>query len=243
MVVVKFGGSSVANIERIRRAAAIVSDRYASSNCPEEKDVVVVVSAMSGVTDHLNSYLVELAASDTQESDVVLAAGEQVSTALFAIALNKIGHRAKSFLGWQVPIVSDSTPCNARITEILANNIKDCLRNGVIPVIAGFQGITNTSRITTLGRGGSDTTAVALAGALSAARCDIYTDVNGFFTSDPRKVTLARKIDSLSFEEACEMAFCGAKVLQHRSVEIAMRYNAKVRVLPTFGSSTGTELR
>jgi aspartokinase len=248
MVVIKFGGSSVANIERIRRAAALVSERYINSAAQQERDVAIVVSAMYGVTDTLNGYINTFndytnthTTQYKQENDMVLSAGEQVAAALFAMALNENGHAARSFLGWQIPIISTQDHCNARIAKIPTENLDQCLQDGIIPVITGFQGITENSRITTLGRGGSDTTAVALAVALGATRCDIYTDVSGVFTADPKKVPCARRISSISFEEVFEMAFCGAKVLQYRSVEIAMRHGMNVRVLSTFNSGGYTE--
>jgi aspartate kinase len=239
MIVVKFGGSSVSNITKIHRAASIVADKYLSVN----EKVIVVVSAMSGVTDTLNDYLLEIAPNQkSSESDVVLSAGEQVTTALMAIALEKMGYRARSFLGWQIPIITNEHFCNARIINISLGNIYNCFDSNVVPIVSGFQGITENAQITTLGRGGSDTTAVAFAAATNAERCDIYTDVDGVYTADPKIVPLAKKIDTISLDEIFELSFCGAKVLQHRSVELAMKYHVKVRVLSTFGVGYGTDI-
>ncbi|MDR3285767.1 MAG: aspartate kinase [Holosporales bacterium] len=238
MIVVKFGGSSVANVTKIRRAASLIAEKYLSAG----ENVVVVVSAMFGVTDTLNNYLLEMTSKKKVENDVVLSAGEQITTALLAIALNDLGYRAQSFLGWQIPIITDENFCNARIIDISTGNILNCFDKNIVPIVAGFQGLTEKARVTTLGRGGSDTTAVAIATALRASQCDIYTDVSGIYTADPKKVILAQKIDKISFEEAFELSFCGAKVLNSRSVEIAMKHNMKVKVLSTFNVGSGTDI-
>ena len=238
MIVLKFGGSSVANITRINRVAQLINKKYLSLG----EKVVVVVSAMYGMTDSLNEYLIEIGGEKNLEHDVVLSSGEPISTALMSIALNNIGYKSQSLLGWQIPIITSDTPRNARIIDIPTGNIHNCLDNNIIPVIAGFQGITENSRITTLGRGGSDATAVAIAAALNAERCDIYTDVDGIYTADPRIVPLAKKIDRISYEEVFEMAFSGAKVLQSRSVELAMKHHVNVRVLSSFDIGNGTDI-
>jgi aspartate kinase len=235
LVVLKFGGSSVANVSRILRVARIVIEKHVKKN----ESVVIVVSAMAGVTDQLNGYLAQMNAM-TSEDDVVLSSGEPVTTALLAVALTNLGYSAKSFLGWQVPIMTDARHRNARIVRVGTDNLQTCLTQHTIPVVAGFQGITEDSRITTLGRGGSDTTAVALAAAIHADRCDIYTDVDGVYTADPRIVPNAKKLDQVSYEEMFELATSGAKVLQARSVELAMRHNVQVRVLSSFMESSGT---
>ncbi|MDR0631261.1 MAG: aspartate kinase [Holosporales bacterium] len=237
LVVLKFGGTSVANVPRILHAAQLVIDKYVRDG----NQVAVVTSAMAGVTDQLNGYLTQMDAL-TEEDGVVLAAGEQVTTALMAIALTKLGHVAQSFLGWQVPITTSAQARNAHIVQVNAERIKDCLDAGIIPVVAGFQGLTDDGRITTLGRGGSDTTAVAIATALDADFCDIYTDVDGVYTADPCIVPTARKIYEISYEEMYELSSSGAKILQARSVELAMRHNVQLRVLSAFVDLPGTSV-
>jgi aspartate kinase len=234
-VVLKFGGTSVATIPRIKRVAQTVAERH------RDERIVVVVSAMAGVTDQLNGYLEKIGAM-TSEDDVVLSSGEQITMALLSIALSDLGHSAKSFLGWQLPIVTDDCHRNARITSIETASLCACFAEDTIPVIAGFQGITPKNRLTTLGRGGSDTTAVAVAAAIKADRCDIYTDVDGVYTADPRIVPRAQKQDQISYEEMFELSSSGAKVLQARSVELAMRYNVPIKVLSTFIDSQGTDI-
>jgi aspartate kinase len=235
-IVLKFGGSSVASVPRIVRIARIIIERHIKQN----DSVIVVVSAMAGVTNKLNSYLVQLNAEISPEDDVVLSAGEQVTAALLAIALTSKGYPAKSFLGWQIPINTDDCCRNAQIAWIDTDKLKQCFQEKVIPIVAGFQGITNNSRITTLGRGGSDTAAVALAAATHAERCDIYTDVDGIYTADPSIVPFAKKLDIVSYEEMLELSSNGAKVLQCKSAELAMQHNVLIRVLSSFTDTSGT---
>lgn len=237
-LVLKFGGTSVASIARLEHAASFVAREYEAGN-----EVVVVVSAMAGFTNQLVDYTQTLCPSLLNaHNDVVLAAGEQVTTGLMALALQKRGIPAQAFLGWQVPIQTDDTPSNAKITAIPPHTINAALADHKVVVVAGFQGVSSTGAITTLGRGGSDTTAVALAAALNADRCDIYTDVDGIYTADPRIVPRARKLKAVSSAEMFEMAAQGAKVLQARSVEIAMKYRVKLRVLSSFIESEGTTI-
>jgi aspartate kinase len=235
LAVLKFGGTSVANVPRILHVAHVIIDKYVCSG----DEVVVVVSAMAGVTDQLSGYLTQMNAL-TEEDSLVLSSGEQVTAALLSIALKKLAYPAQSFLGWQVPIITTTQSRDARILQVKTERIKRCLNEGSIPVIAGFQGVTNGGRITTLGRGGSDTTAVAIAAALGADCCDIYTDVDGVYTADPCVVPTARKIHKISYEEMYELSLSGAKILQARSVELAMQYNVQVRVLSTFVDLPGT---
>ncbi len=235
LVVQKFGGTSVGNLERIERAAKRVI-----SAVEKGKQVVVVSSAMAGETDGL----IELAKRITQfpnerEMDMLLATGEQKAIALFAMTLRKLGYPAVSLCGWQVPIVTDDVHTKARIRKIGVQRLKNLLKEGYIPVVAGFQGVTEDWEITTLGRGGSDTTAVALAAALGAD-CEIYTDVTGVFTADPRIVPNARKIPYISYEEMLELASLGAKVMQIRSVEFAAKYGVRIHVRSTFVEEEGT---
>ncbi len=205
--------------------------------------VAVVVSAMAGVTNQLVDYCQQIdAGCDPSEYDAVVASGEQVTTGLMALALHKRGLASRSFMGWQVPMICDDKHGRARINDIPPDNLDQCLNENFVPVVAGFQGITKTGRITTLGRGGSDTTAVALAAALKADRCDIYTDVDGVYTTDPRMVPQARKLDKVTYEEMLEMAALGAKVLHPRSVELAMAWDVPLQVLSTFEPSVGSDL-
>jgi aspartate kinase len=229
-IVMKFGGTSVGDIERIRRAAGRVKAEVEAGH-----EVAVVVSAMSGETNRL----VDLARAaapmhDAREYDTVVASGEQVTIGLMAMALQDIGVNARSWLGWQVPIRTTDVHSAARIQSIETGEIVRRFGEGQVAVVAGFQGLASNGRITTLGRGGSDTSAVALAAALEADRCDIYTDVDGVYTTDPRIVPAARKLAKITYEEMLELASLGAKVLQTRSVELAMRYNVKLRVLSSF---------
>ncbi len=234
-IVMKFGGTSVADIDRIRAAAAFVRREVDAGN-----SVAVVVSAMSGETNRLVA-LSESAgppapALDARfvEFDAIVATGEQVTAGLLALVLQNLGYRARSWQGWQVPFKTDLQHGRARIMGIDEERITEAIDGGEIAVVTGFQGIGDDNRISTLGRGGSDTSAVALAAAVGAARCDIYTDVDGVYTTDPRLTKLARRIAKVSYEEMLEMASVGAKVLQTRSVEIAMAYKTPVRVLSSF---------
>ncbi|QNT68418.1 aspartate kinase [Defluviicoccus vanus] len=235
-VVKKFGGTSVADLERIRSVAARVKHAHDAG-----EEVVVVVSAMAGVTNQLVDYCVKMAPlHDAREYDTIVATGEQVTAGLTAIALQELGVPARSWLGWQIQLHTDSAHGKARISGIDREALDQRLRQGEVPVIAGFQGIGSDNRLTTLGRGGSDTTAVAIAAALQADRCDIYTDVDGVYTTDPRIVSRARKLEKITFEEMLEMASVGAKVLQTRAVELAMKYGVRMQVLSSFDDSPGT---
>jgi len=236
LIVQKFGGTSVADIERIRNVARRVK-RAADAG----DQVAVVVSAMSGVTDQLVKWVREASLQyDAREYDAVVSTGEQVTVGLLALALQEMGVKARSYLGWQVPVRTDSAHGKARIEAIDAAALLAEMGKGIVPVVAGFQGIAPDGRVTTLGRGGSDTSAVALAAALKADRCDIYTDVDGVYTTDPRIVAKARKLAKITYEEMLEMASLGAKVLQTRSVELAMKYRVPVQVLSSFSDAPGT---
>ena len=238
VIVLKFGGTSVANPERIQLAAKKVKAEIDLGH-----HVVVVVSAMSGVTNQLVDYVRSITPSyDPSEYDVVVASGEQVTSGLMALALQQLDVKARSYQGWQIPFYSSDSHEKARIDEIDTKLLQECFKNGITPVIPGFQGVTRGGRITTLGRGGSDTSAVAIAAALKADRCDIYTDVNGIYTSDPRLVQKAKKINRISYEEMLELASLGSKVLQTRSVELAMNYKVPVQVLSTFDAALGSDL-
>jgi aspartate kinase len=232
VLVMKFGGTSVANIDRIRRVAKRVGVEVAKGY-----NVIVVVSAMSGKTNELVGWVRDIAPLyDAREYDAVVSSGENVTAGLMALTLQEMDVPARSWQGWQVPLKTNSSHSAARIEEILPDNINAKFAEGMrVAVVAGFQGISPEGRITTLGRGGSDTTAVAFAAAFGAERCDIYTDVDGVYTTDPRISAKARKLDRIAFEEMLELASLGAKVLQTRSVELAMRYNVKLRVLSSFG--------
>jgi len=236
LIVQKFGGTSVANIERIRNVARLVKKEVDAGN-----QVVVVLSAMSGVTNRLVAYCQEITpVYDPSEYDAVVSTGEQVTVGLLAILLKSRGLPARSWAGWQVPVETDNAHGKARITRIGTEKLRRALAEGVIPVVAGFQGIAADGRISTLGRGGSDTSAVALAAVLKADRCDIYTDVDGVYTTDPRIVPKARKLPRITYEEMLEMASLGAKVLQTRSVEMAMKYRVNLQVLSSFEDVPGT---
>ena len=229
-VVMKFGGTSVANVERIRNVAAHVKREVDAGN-----QVAVVVSAMSGATNQLVSWVREASVlHDAREYDAVVATGEQVTAGLLAIVLQSMGIQARSWQGWQIPIKTDGAHGAARMIEILAGELKGRWKNGEVAVITGFQGIAPDNRIATLGRGGSDTSAVAVAAALEADLCDIYTDVDGVYTTDPRVVPKAKRMPRISYEEMLEMASLGAKVLQSRSVELAMVQGVRVRVRSSF---------
>ncbi len=231
VLVMKFGGTSVANLDRIRRAAKRVGVEVAKGY-----DVIVIVSAMSGETNKLVGYVDETSPLyDAREYDAVVSSGENVTAGLMALTLQEMDVPARSWQGWQVPLKTSSAHSQARIEEIPTGNINAKFGEGMrVAVVAGFQGISEEGRITTLGRGGSDTTAVAFAAAFDAERCDIYTDVDGVYTTDPRICSKARKLDKIAFEEMLELASLGAKVLQTRSVELAMRYKVKLRVLSSF---------
>ena len=229
-LVMKFGGTSVADVARIRNVAQHVKREVDAGH-----EVAVVVSAMSGTTNQLVAWARETAPlHDAREYDTIVATGEQVTVGLLAIELQRIGIPARSWLGWQIPIVADDAHGRARIDDIPPEKLTAALEAGEVAVIAGFQGVTRDGRIATLGRGGSDTSAVAIAAAVKAIRCDIYTDVDGVYTTDPRIEQKARKLGKISYEEMLEMASLGAKVLQTRSVELAMAQNVPVRVLSSF---------
>ncbi|MGR3839417.1 MAG: aspartate kinase [Cognatishimia sp.] len=230
-LVMKFGGTSVANLDRIRRAAKRVGVEVAKGY-----DVIVIVSAMSGKTNELVGWVNETSALyDAREYDAVVSSGENITAGLMALTLQEMDVPARSWQGWQVPVQTTSAHSAARIEAIPTDNINAKFAEGMkVAVVAGFQGISPEGRITTLGRGGSDTTAVAFAAAFGAERCDIYTDVDGVYTTDPRVCEKARKLDKIAFEEMLELASLGAKVLQTRSVELAMRYKVKLRVLSSF---------
>ena len=231
VLVMKFGGTSVATLDRIKRAAKRVGVEVSKGY-----DVIVVVSAMSGKTNELVGWVNETSPMfDAREYDAIVSSGENVTAGLMALTLQEMFVPARSWQGWQVPVQTTSTHASARIEDIPSDNILTSFGSGMrVAVVAGFQGVSPEGRITTLGRGGSDTTAVAFAAAFEAERCDIYTDVDGVYTTDPRVSPKARKLDRISFEEMLELASLGAKVLQTRSVELAMRYKVKLRVLSSF---------
>ncbi|WP_040508508.1 aspartate kinase [Gluconobacter morbifer] len=232
-IVMKFGGTSVGNIERIRNVA-----RQVKTEVNRGRRVAVVVSAMAGVTNRMVGYCAELdALADPREYDAVVAAGEQVTSGLTAIALQALGVKSRSFQGWQIPLLTDDAHGKAAIEDIDGTALLECLDDGVVPVIAGFQGVGPDGRIATLGRGGSDTSAVAIAAAIRADQCDIYTDVDGIYTTDPRIVKNAKRLDRITYEEMLELASVGAKVLQTRSVGLAMREKVRVRVLSSFSDT------
>ncbi|MCV6825240.1 MULTISPECIES: aspartate kinase [Halocynthiibacter] len=237
LLVMKFGGTSVATLDRIRRAAKRVGVEVAKGY-----DVIVIVSAMSGKTNELVGWVKETSPLfDAREYDAVVSSGEQVTAGLMALTLQEMDVPARSWQGWQVPVQTTSAHSAARIEDIQTENINGKFAEGMrVAVVAGFQGVSPEGRITTLGRGGSDTTAVAFAAAFGAERCDIYTDVDGVYTTDPRISSKARKLDRIAFEEMLELASLGAKVLQTRSVELAMRYKVKLRVLSSFDEQTDT---
>ena len=235
-IVMKFGGTSVGNLERIRHVAKRVQSEVERGN-----EVAVVVSAMSGVTNQLVDYVNDSAnLFDLREYDVVVSSGEQVTAGLLAVVLQDRGVMARSWLGWQLPLRTDDSHGSARIKQIEVAEITRRMAEGQVAVVAGFQGVDSQGRITTLGRGGSDTSAVALAAALQAQRCDIYTDVDGVYTTDPRIVAKARKLDKITYEEMLEMASQGARVLQTRAVEAAMNHRVRVQVLSSFEELPGT---
>ena len=238
LVVLKFGGTSVADVPQIKKIALKVKNELKIGN-----KVIVVVSAMAGVTNNL----IDLVKSTSDrpsysEYDVVLSTGEQVTSALLAISLKNLNIKARSWLGWQVPIISDKSYGKAVIEEIKTDKILKFLKQNDVAIVSGFQGISIENRITTLGRGGSDTSAVAIAAAFFAERCDIYTDVDGVYTTDPKIVKSAKKLNLITYEEMLELASQGAKVLQTRSVALAMKYNVKLRVLSSFENVPGTSI-
>ncbi len=236
-IVMKFGGTSVADLDRIRNVANRVKREVEAGH-----EVAVVVSAMSGTTNQLVKWCQDLSPlHDAREYDVVVATGEQVTIGLLAIALQAIGVEARSWQGWQIPILTDGAHGKARVESIDGSLLIERMRQGQVPVIAGFQGVEPArNRVTTLGRGGSDLSAVAIAAAVKADRCDIYTDVDGIYTTDPRIVPRARKLDRISYEEMLELASVGAKVLQTRSVELAMKQRVRVQVLSSFSEAPGS---
>ncbi|MDH4162044.1 MAG: aspartate kinase [Nitrospirota bacterium] len=236
LIVQKYGGTSVGNPDRIKNVA-----RRAVRTREQGHDVVVVVSAMSGETDKLINLANAVNENpDPREMDMLVSTGERVTIALLAMAIQALGHKAQSFTGRQAGIVSDSVHTKARIEKISGERVKHAIKEGKIAVVAGFQGITEQDDVSTLGRGGSDLTAVAVAAALKADFCDIYTDVDGVYTTDPNMVPQARKLDKISYDEMLELASLGAKVLQTRSVEFAKKYNVPVRVLSSFNDNPGT---
>ncbi|MBD34461.1 MAG: aspartate kinase [SAR116 cluster bacterium] len=235
-IVQKFGGTSVADLDRICAVAQRVKAEVDAGN-----EVAVVVSAMSGTTNQLVEWSSEIGpVHDAREYDVVVSTGEQVTVGLLAIALQNIGIDARSWLGWQIALHTNDVHGSARIESIDTDKLDERLSSGQVAVVAGFQGIGPDGRISTLGRGGSDTSAVALAAALNADRCDIYTDVDGVYTTDPRMMPKARKLERITFEEMLEMASAGAKVLETRSVAMAMRYDVNLQVLSSFSDQPGT---
>ena len=233
VLVMKFGGTSVASLDKIKSAAERVA-----SEVSEGHSVIVIVSAMAGKTNELVGWVNETSPLyDAREYDAIVSSGENVTAGLMALTLQEMDIPARSWQGWQVPVITTSAHSAARIEEIQTENITSKFKEGMrVAVVAGFQGVSDTDRTTTLGRGGSDTTAVAFAAAFDAIRCDIYTDVDGIYTTDPRITEKAKKLNKISFEEMLELASLGAKVLQTRSVELAMRFNVKLRVLSSFDS-------
>ena len=245
-IAMKFGGTSVADLERIRHVATLVKKERDRGN-----EVAVVVSAMAGETNKLIGWTAEIAKApgsnapampDPREQDVIVAAGEQITAGLLAVALGALGVPSRSWMGWQIPLRTSAVHGHARIEGMDASLMNESLGRGEVAVVAGYQGVAAHDRISTLGRGGSDTSAVAIAAGLRADRCDIYTDVDGVYTTDPRIVPKARRLEKISFEEMLEMASLGAKVLQTRSVEIAMLHRVPTRVLSTFDPDAGGTL-
>ena len=236
LIVQKFGGTSVGDLDRIRNVASRVKAEVDAGN-----SVAVVVSAMAGTTNQLVAWARDVGPMhDAREYDTIVATGEQVTVGLLAIALQNLGVDARSWLGWQIPVHTDEVHGAARIERIDTGLMRERLAGGQVAVVAGFQGLAPDGRVSTLGRGGSDTSAVALAAALDADRCDIYTDVDGVYTTDPRIAPKAQKLDQITFEEMLEMASLGAKVLQTRSVAMAMRHNVNLQVRSSFTDAPGT---
>ena len=237
-LVLKFGGTSVATTKLIESAAKIVKSEYDKNN-----NIVVVVSAMSGTTNSLIDHVNSVDFNDDSEYDLVVSSGEQITAGLMSLALKKLNVPARSWLGWQIPIITRGQHRNAFIDKIVPDGIVNDFKEKKVAVVAGFQGISSEERITTIGRGGSDNTAVFLAAAVGAARCDIYTDVDGVYTSDPKMTDKVRRLDKISYEEMIEMASQGAKVLQTTSVESAMNHDVNVNVRSTFNpSNEGTQI-
>ena len=235
-IVQKFGGTSVSDIDRIKDVALRVKAEVDRGN-----QVAVVVSAISGVTNQLVDYCTQVAPMhDAREYDAIVSTGEQVTSGLLSIALQDRGVQARSWTGWQIPITTNDAHGKARILKVNGEELVRRMEQGHVTVVAGFQGIGPDNRVTTLGRGGSDTTAVALAAAVHADRCDIYTDVEGVYTTDPRVVPTAKKLDKITYEEMLEMASLGAKILQARSVEMAMKHGVRIQVLSSFSDAAGT---
>ena len=238
LIVQKFGGTSLSNIQKIQSAANRIKKKI-KSGC----NVVVIVSALGKTTDYLQSLINKIDINgDPREIDTILSSGEQASSGLMALFLNKIGINARSFLGWQIPILTNKSYGKAKILDINVNFLKQIIKNGVTPIIAGFQGISEELRITTIGRGGSDTTAVAIASKLHADRCEIFTDVDGVFTTDPRYVKKAKKINNLTYDEILEMASVGAQVLEPRSISLAKKNNVPLIVKSSFRNIEGTNI-
>ena len=238
LIIKKFGGTSLSNIEKIKKAAKLVKKEVLLGN-----KVVVVVSALGKTTDKLQSLINKISFnSSAEEIDTILSSGEQTSSGLMALALKNINVKARSFLGWQVPILTNTSYGKAKILDIDSKILKKEIKKGITPVIAGFQGVSNEFRISTIGRGGSDTTAVAIASKLSADRCDIHTDVEGVYTADPRWVRKAKKIDQLTYDEMLEMASVGAQVLEPRSVSLAKNNNIILWVKSSFKNVQGTKI-
>jgi aspartate kinase len=235
-IVLKFGGTSVADPDHIKAVAVRVKAEVDAGH-----EIAVVVSAMSGVTNRLVGYVQEIAPLyDAREYDVVVSSGEQITSGLLALALQELGVKARSWQGWQIPVHTDDAHAKARITSIDGDNLIASMKQGEVVIVPGFQGLTPEGRVSTLGRGGSDTSAVGLAAALQADRCDIYTDVEGIYTADPRIVAKAHKLDKVTYEEMLEMASVGAKVLQTRAVEMAMKHAVRIQVLSSFTNKPGT---
>ncbi len=235
-IVQKFGGTSVGDTDRIKNVARKVKREFDAGN-----EIAVVVSAMSGTTDQLIKWTKQITANpDLREYDTVISTGEQITIGLLALALQDIGLKARSWLAWQLPILSDAAFSKARIVSIETKRMLADMKQGIVAVVPGFQGVTADGQVTTLGRGGSDTSAVALAAALRADRCDIYTDVDGVYTADPRIVKKARKLDKITYEEMLESASQGAKVLQTRSVEMGMKHHVRIQVRSSFTDTPGT---
>ena len=238
LIVQKFGGSSLASIQKIQKAAKKVKKEINSGN-----QVIVVVSALGKTTDYLQSLINKIDDNgESKEIDSILASGEQISSGLMSLFLNKMGVKSRSFLGWQVPILTNKLYGQARILDIDITFLKKILKEGITPVIAGFQGVSDELRITTIGRGGSDTTAIAIASRISADRCDVFTDVDGVFTTDPRLVKKAKKINQLTYDEMLEMASVGAQVLEPRAVSIAKKNNVPLIVKSSFRNVEGTKI-
>ncbi len=234
IVVMKFGGTSVSDVDRIKKVAKTVIKQQKTSK------IVVVLSAMAGVTNDLQAYIDEIGFYPSKETDLIMTSGEQVTVGLLSMILNKQGIKSLPILGWQVPIITDENYEKGRILNIEDEHILNQFKHYDVIVLAGFQGISTKGSVTSLGRGGSDTTAVAIAASLKADRCDIYTDVEGVYTTDPNIESKAKKIDKLTYEEMLEMSSTGAKVLQTRSVELAMKNNIPLQVLSSFSNKQGT---